>query len=374
MKRIFVVMAILPFFSCSSAPAPEPEPPAVAETPAPAPEPAVAEPAPAVPAPATGPSQALLDELNAAKAKAEAARVRAGDFESADYFPSEWEAAGTSFTEAGKLPQNDADAQNAIAAFNSAAEAYDSLFGLAVPLYAQAREDEIMALRGDLIAIGARDNFPEYFIPADTTALEAFKQYEAQDYYGAKDTAARALMMYQALTDGCNARLIQQEILDREFEGYDQDNFERAGEILESAVASYDGGDIPAAHENAREALLRYQLALAAGWAGYAELRFSLADTERQAALELKANVAVRDLFAEADSSFKTAKDAFTAKSYEAAANQFINAEAMFVIASASASEKRRIAAERIKQANDKISESDETARQAELALEGGSE
>ena len=345
-------------------------------------------------------SQAPTDEYNAAKARAEEARQRAGDFESPSYFPSDWEAAEAQYVQAGQIPtdtdlaNNEAIAKNndtdigeavnrynavagtdkATAAYNAAADAFDSVFKLAIPLYAQAREDEIMALRNPLVAAGARDYFPEPFSRADSTALTALDQYEAEDYYAAKDTAAQALSMYKILTSAYKAWLVRREIEEREFESYDPDNFDRAREILSNAMDAYGAENYASAQENADEALNRYNLVLSTGWAAYAELRASMAEAERQAALDVKANIAVKDLFSEADTTYKTGIDSFDSKKYENAAKQFIDSEALFVVANTSASEKRQTAAETIREANRRIEESDETARQAEVVLEGGAE
>jgi hypothetical protein len=345
-------------------------------------------------------NQDLPEEYNAAMAKAAEARKRAVDFESSSYFPSEWDAAEAQYTQARQIP-TDADVANheaiarssssdiseaisrynavsgtdkAIAALNTAADTYDSVFKLAVPLYAQAREDEIMALRNSLVAAGARTYFPEPFSSADKTALTALDQYEADDYYAARDTAAQALKMYQILTSAYNAWLVRGEIEEREFESYDPDNFEHAGGILDDAMNAYKAENYASAQGNADEALLRYNLVLSAGWAAYAELRSSMAEAERQAALDIKANIAVRDLFSEADETYKTGEDAFGSKKYEEAAKQFINSEAMFILSSTSAAEKRHTAVEMMREANRRIEESDETARQAEIILEGGAE
>jgi len=311
------------------------------------------------------PDQASTDGLNAAIARAEETRKKAGDFESSSYFPGEWEAAEAQYANAGsaKTP----------AAYNTAADAFDSVFKLTIPLYAQAREDEIMALRNKLVAAGARVSFPEIFAVADKTALSAQDQYKAQDYYTARDSAAQALLMYQTMTSAHNAWLAQREIKEMEFERNDLDNFQRAGKILNDAMTAYQAGNYSLAQENANEALSRYNLVLSAGWAAYAERRFSLAEAARQAALDVKANIAVRDLFNEADSNYKTSVVSYDSQKYEEAAKQFINAETLFTAAKTSATEKRQNAAEIIKKAREKIARSNKAARQAETIIQGGS-
>jgi hypothetical protein len=311
------------------------------------------------------PDQASMDGLNAAIARAEEARKKADDFESSSYFPGEWEAAEALYANAGSVQTPDA--------YNAAADAFESVFTLTISLYAQGREDEIMVLRNGLVAAGVRTSFPEIFTLADKTALSALAQYEAQDYYTARDSATEALLMYQAMTSAHHAWLAQWEIKEREFELYDIDNFNHAGEILNDAMAAYQEGNYSQSQENANEALIRYNLVLSVGWAAYAEIRFSLAEAERQAALDIKANIAARDLFSEADSTYKTSVISYDSQKYEEAAKQFINAETLFIAASMSTSTKRHSAAEIIRHAYEKIEKSNETALQAEIIMKGRS-
>jgi hypothetical protein len=352
---LIVAMLVLPFLSCAST------------TPATTPPPA-AKPAAAGPAPVTA------TEVAAAIARAEEARQKVIDFEGHNYFPSEWEAAEQKYTQAKLTDQKGTEAvRMVVAAYDAATEAFEPIFDMAVPLYAQAREDEIMALRDDLIATGARDLFPDLFLKADQSALSALDQYEAKEYYPARDTAFQTITMYKTLTSAYNAWQVRNEIIARDFDGYDPDNFDRAGEMLSEAMDTYSAGDSAAAQEKADEALNRYNLVLSTGWAAYAELRSSYAGAERQAALDVKANIATRDLFGEADASYKAATDSYGSKNYEEAAKQFIDSETLFITSSISASDKRHNASEMIREANEKIEESGETARQAEIVLEGGS-
>jgi hypothetical protein len=311
-------------------------------------------------------AQTSADELSVASARSEEARKKAADFESDSYFPSEWEAAEAQYADAG--------AQNTPDAHNTAADAFEAVFNLTIPLYAQAREDEIMALRDDLIIAGIRDYFPEEFTQADEVAVFAYDQYQAQDYYRARDTADQAFTMYQAMTDIYNAWLVRYEIEQREFQPYDQDNFNSADEVLIKAMEGYQENNLAEAQENANEALQRYNLVLSTAWAVYAELCSSKAKAERQTALDIKANIATKELFTEADSSYKIAEDTYAAKNYEEAANQYIISEALFIRTNESATEKRQKAEDLIKQANEKIEESEEIAKQGEITIKGGTE
>jgi len=302
------------------------------------------------------------DDRDSALAAAQEARKRAIDFEGNSYFPGEWEAAVGQFARAGLLPK---DSSDVITAYNEAADAFGRIFELAVPLFAQAREDEIMAIRDYMVTLGARSFFPEYLLDADRTALLALSQYEAKDYFTARDSAAIALQKFNILETAFNTWLLRVEILARGFAGYDSDNFELGGEIISDAMDAYMAGDLKAARKKADEALAMYNTVLSNSWASYAELRASLAEGERLAALDMRTDIAAKEFFKIADSDNKTALSLLESKKFEAAARHFIDAEAMYVIASITALEKKRAAAAAIRYANEKIEESDRIVRNA---------
>jgi len=328
-------------------------------------------PPPPPPPPPEAPASSGLDE---AKVKADDARKRAVDFESPAYFPSDWEAAEARYIAAGNMPKSTAgEIQQAAASYNAAADAYDALFRKTIPLYAQAKEDEIMAARNELIATGFTNSFPDYLQNADKIALEANAQYGDGKYYEAKDTAAKALNEYETLMIGARVFLARQEIVDRGFWKYDSDNFDRADEITIAAMNEYEAGNREAAVTKAEEALLRYNLVLSNGWTAYSADRRNSAVSERELALSERANIAARDSFRDADAIFNQAETAFSSKDFQNAAILYTDAEALFVISRQETEEKRLRAIESIRLAEEKIEESDETAIEAERIIEGGS-
>ncbi|GBU27476.1 hypothetical protein R84B8_01008 [Treponema sp. R8-4-B8] len=296
------------------------------------------------------------------KAKADQARKQAMDFDSNTYFPSEWEAAETQY-----------NAANDDASFNAAADAYNALFKKAVPLYAQAREDELMGTREELIATGFTDVFPQYLKKADDLSLAAQDKYEAGDYYGAKDTAAAALNEYKTLLAGAKTYLTRQEIINRGFIKYDNDNFIKADEIAHNALTAYDAGDKDKALANAEEAQLRYNIVLSNGWTVYSTERRDAASKERELAIADKANIASRETFRKGEASLEDAKALYADGKYSEAALSFVDAEANYAISRKETEEKRMKAEEAMKIAGEKIGESNETAIEAEKIIGGGS-
>ena len=325
------------------------------------------------PKPVEKPKEKLsLDELNSAAAGAAAARKLAVDFEAPAYFPSDWEEAESQYGQAGSKPKStEAEVQAAIAAYKDVTGVYTALFDKTIPLYAQAREDEIVAARDALIATGIAPTWPDYLSGADKTALGALAQYEAKDYYGAKDQAATALAMYQILTTGANAYLVREEILSRDFASIGQEDFDRAEEVGQAAIDAYEAGDLAAAADNADEALLRYNLVLNAGWAACIADLEAAAIAERQNAIAYKANVAARNVFNAANTLFDQAAALRKEEKYADSAALYAQAGTQFADSARIAEEKRALAEEAIREAEEKIEASDEAARQAEIIIGG---
>jgi len=299
---------------------------------------------------------------NEAKAKADQARKQAMDFSSNTYFPSDWEEAEKQYA-----------AANDDASFNAAADAYNALFKKTIPLYAQAREDEMMVVREELIATGFTDVFPKYLKDVDDLAISAEDKYKAGDYTGAKDTASAALKGYETLLAGAKTYLARQEVIDRGFTKYDNDNFLKADEVSQKAIDAYDAGNKDAALAAAEEAQLRYNTVISNGWTVYSSERKDAASKERELAIADKANIASRETFRNGEASLEDAKALYAEGKYSEAAIAFVDAEANFAISRKETEEKRIIAQEVMKAAGEKIGESSETAIEAEKIIEGGS-
>jgi len=358
-KKIFWAFIALIIFSltgisCKSTPKPEPNQPQQEEQ--------------------QQQEQPNSEEVTAAVSNAEKARKNAVDFEVPSYFPSEWEDAEAQYSAAKKMPISTSDEVKASAdALNKAADRYGELFNMTIPLYAQAREDEIMAIREELVMSGFSEMFPQYVEKADKIALTAKDQYDAKDYYAARETAAEALDEYETLLWGAKILSVRQEIIDRGFTKYDPENFEKADEISKTAVASYDEGNKKDAVEKAEETLLRFNVVLTNGWIAYAAERRASAASERENAIKNKVNIAVRDGFRDADAIFSEAEGNYKNEMYSVSAIQYVEAEARFIIAGQQTEEKRKLAEEIIRQAEEKIEESAETAVEADKIIEGGS-
>jgi hypothetical protein len=304
--------------------------------------------------------------------RADAARKRAVDFECPAYFPSEWEDADSQYVVAANMPKTTQNnVQQAAVMYDNSADAYDEIFRKTIPLYAQAKEDEIMAARERLINTGFRNYFHEYLQEADDKALSALSQYEAGDYYTARDTADDALKEYEKLYTGAEILLVRREIIERDFVKYDADSFEKADEAASAVDDEYKSGNRETAIASAEDVLRRYNNVLANGWKAYAGEKRTAASLEREQALNEKANIASRDIFNEADRILNQAGQSFASQNYRNAGISFSDSEARFSLSRLDTEEKRQRALEIIKIAEEKIEESNETAIDAERVIEG---
>jgi hypothetical protein len=336
------------------------------------------EPAPAPPPvqdPNQGPpNQATLDALDAAIARADRARQGVIDFDGPGYFPEDWDAAESGYRSvaeaAGRNTQG--EARESLDRYNTAAGAYEELFRKTVPRYAQDRERAVEEARGAAISAGIQAVSPEHLRLADENALNALDQYENEDYYSAAASADLALARYQVLKLGVEAYNVRQEIVSRNFIPYDPGNFDKADEAGLAAIAAYEAENMDGLQDAAGKVLSQYNLVLKTGWISFATERGAAAGTERQAALDVKANVAVRGDFDAAAAVYNRAGTSFNTEKYDEAAGLYAQSEILFAQAGRSASEKRRIAEAAIRNAEEKMIESDENARNAELIIEGG--
>jgi hypothetical protein len=303
-------------------------------------------------------------------ARAESARKRAEDFWGPSYFPDEWGEAEAGYRDITVDRTSAESIQEAERRYNAAADGYDEIFRNAISRYARDREDEIRRARAAAVAAGIEELAPDYLITADRAAADAEDRFLAGDYYGADEAARGALDRYRSLTAGAEGYQVREEIVRRDFAGFDADNFDRADAVLQEAAAVFETGAPAEALRGAEDSKLRYTQVLKNGWAAYAAQLRALAQRERQNALDAKANMAVKEEFATVERTYNRAEASFRAEGYEEAVSLYVSSEAGYVAVAQTAREKRRIAEAAIQAAERKLAESESVVREAEGILE----
>ena len=320
------------------------------------------------------PDQALINGLNAAIERANAARKLDMDFDAPTLFPPDWQSADSLFSQAEQMKSSSTirDTRDSTARYTRAAEALEALADKTLAKNYQDMEEQLTYVRNNIIAAHGQELIPDLLLDADNVTADADAKYQAKDYYAAKDSAQNALQMYTVLKVGLDAYAVREQITGRGFEVYDPLNIEQADAILQSAASDYSSKNISAANDKVDESLLRYNLALQTAWESYAAEKGAASSTERQNALNYRANVAVRQEYNEAQAIHTRANTAFQAARHEEAATLFEESESMFEVIAQVAQEKQRAAQAALNRASQKMSESDEAARRAEVILEGG--
>jgi hypothetical protein len=321
-------------------------------------------------------SQALINTLNEARTRAEAARQEARSVNGPVYFSDEWNRADSQFTRLGSgLNMEDVQSvQDAVNSYNSLTAAFEDITRRSLPLLADAKQEEVLNARQAAIDAGAFDFSPGRFYIADEKGEEVSRRIEAGDYRGAIDAAGIALSYYTSLKLGADAYMVRGAIMDGKLESYDQANFDLAEENGIKALNAYDEGDIAAVMVVVQEALNRYNQVWRTAWHSIAIERRDAAGVERQAALNIKANVAVKDEYEAANSIYTQAGTKFQAEEFEDAADLYTRSASMFTVVWETAEYKRQIADDAIRAAEEKVAESDQTAQDAEVIFGEGAE
>jgi len=417
MKKKFVwlillsLAAVIIAVSCAGTP----PPPAQTVTSGTSPAPPVS-----APPPSTAPDQSALNSLNVAVARAEAARKLAGDFDAASFFPPDWESAESLFSQAEQ--QKDTSTQNGVqesaARYTRAAEAYEALIDKTYAPYYEKKAIELNDARFAAVNAGAEELVPDFLLAADNVFDDADEKYQAKDYNGARSSADDALSMYLALKDGIEAYRLREEIAERAEELVPYVLLQ-ADTVGLDAIEKWNVKDYSGARLGAAEALAMFA-ALKAARDAY-DVREKIADraeeffynslwqadnvafdaidkweaedyagardaartawimylnvaasTERQTALDLKADAAVRQEFNSAESIYNQANAAYLEQSYEEAAPLYEKCLLIFRMASQLTLEKQRAAEDAMRRADQRTAESYEAARNAEAILQGG--
>jgi len=359
---VFSLLILLAAASCASAPPPEEPAPPVE----PAPPPVVVVPA--------GPDQAAVNALNAAAARAEAARKLVSELEGETFFPDEWQSADSLYSQAEQQRNNSTtqSVQDSTARYNRAADAMEALAEKTIAAAYAYAEEELTYVRDKAVAAGAQALIPDFLLDADNMVLGALEKYEAKDFYAAKDAALEAYTMYSALIAGIEAYKLRMELADYGLDIYDPVRIGLIDDILYSAADDYEAKNYESAKNKAEEALNSYNTTLRTAWETHSMKKRLDASAARQGALDVRANTAMKPEFDSAEAVYNRANTAFNAGRYNEAGLLYMECEAMFELAAAGALDKRLAAEEALRRANQRLVESDEIARRSEELVGGG--
>ncbi|MDR2536114.1 MAG: hypothetical protein LBD29_08805 [Treponema sp.] len=316
-----------------------------------------------------------LKALQDAMARAEQSRKQALGFQGPEYFPKDWQTAETQRQSGNEVKGNTPEDIKAAAAFyTAAADMYDDITRKSRPQYIQAWEDALRRERTIAVDAGIGAIAPDHLGSADRLAAETRRNLGSDAYIPEEQALSLPLDMYRSLKPRAEGYKVRQEIIERGFSTADPETFAAGDKNTLTAIQDYESGNPKTARNKADEALEQYHEVLMNGWLSFAQAKRLEASKERQAAVDVKAHIAVRDDFNHADRIYQQALTDFDAKAYEAAADLYSQSSVRFIAAAQSAEEKRRQAEETIAAAKQKTAESTARATNLGLMMEGEDE
>jgi hypothetical protein len=313
-----VAAALILALSCATPPKPAPAPEQPAPAPAqvkPAPAPAVEE---GVPAP---------DDL---RAKAAELKKKAFDLGLKDLLAPDYAEAD------GLLAQGNAsygkDNKASAAAFADAVSRFEELIAKGLPLLAERERQNAAQLRDSALGKGAADSFADLLAPVEANWDKAGQARSSGDFEGAIALYRASAREYEVMYKLCDAKKARDSILARDFAKWDPSNWNLA-EARYAATKSLLPQDAKAAAASVDEALLRYSIAFQTALEYYAGDRQKSSVAARERATGIKAQVAVKDEYAQALDLFDKAEAARAAKDFEGSASLYDRSAASFASA-----------------------------------------
>jgi predicted small lipoprotein YifL len=329
-------------------------------------------------APAPAPDDAMVKALKDAKDEAEKQKKLAQDFGGPEYFAREYQDAQTLDAEAGKLnPASAEEYTTATEKYRSLADAYRKVSEKALPRYFEGKSQAAKEGREKSAAAGAgqADLWPDgagQLSAADADAAEGARLYGAKDYYPAKDAYETALNRYGVVETQGLCYTLKAEIQEYNLQSYGPEDFAQGEENLGKAAASYNEKALPAAKDAADKALAGYQTVAARGWEALASDEADKAKSEQDKALDIKADVELKDDYDAALASFSQGEEARGNREFKQAFQNFSQAETRFTEVYEAAARKRSAADMLIQQADKKVGESAQKAKDVQSQIRGG--
>ena len=316
-------------------------------------------------APAPAPDDAMVKALKDAKDEAE-------------YFSREYQEAQTLDAEAGKLnPASAEEYATATEKYRSLADAYRKVGEKSLPRYFEEKSQAAKEGRekSDAAGAGQAGIWPggaAQLSTADADAAEGARLYGAKDYYPAKEAYETALSRYGLVETQALCYTLKAEIQEYKLQSYGPEDFAQGEENLGKVAAAYNEKALPAAKDAADKALGSYQAVASRGWEALASDEANKAKAEQSKALDIKADVELKDDYDAALASLSQGETARGSREFKQAFQNFSQAETKFTAVYEATIQKRRAADVLIQQADKKVGESAQKAKDVQSQIRGG--
>ena len=229
--------------------------------------------------------------------------------------------------------------------------------------------DDVIAVRDDAVEAGAEEYFPDELAVADEYA------YEALDYYNTVGTqeeleadAENFTYVYKAFEEAAYAAQVYIRIVENDFQSYDRNGFaaaERAVDELEDLAYSLADGEV--LYAKAEEVHAAYDKVVKNAFKKKSDAVRSEYLAVKKDADGIKASVADKQGYAEAEAHMKNAEAIFARMSYEAAFTEYTTAENAMRSVYESVLAKRNAALEALERGRARAEELSILAAQADI-------
>jgi hypothetical protein len=365
MKTMLILVSTIAIFaSCASkpkAPASEPGVPSAAATPAQGEGQA-----------ASAGSQAELDKL---LAEAKELKKKAFDLKLFEVLPDDYKAADALYAKAAQSYE-DKDIPAAKEGLGAAISAYKDVISRGIIEIAAAKKKEAEDMKGSAAKAGADSTQSERFDAGDKSFQAATALVDASKPEEAIPVFETAKLYYELAWKRAVASELKAQIEDKDFAKWDSGNFQLADNKFQSEDgfwASEKNEDRASGVDALDEAILRFNLVIQKGREMGVSAVKDKTDESKQRSEDIKANVAVKDLYDSAQGIYSEGDDQLRHKEYEAAADAYARAGAGFDEAYQAAADKRAKAVEAMNSADEATAESQRKAEEADPLLQSTS-
>ncbi|GHU47248.1 hypothetical protein FACS1894200_02300 [Spirochaetia bacterium] len=336
------------------------------------------------------------EEKEKAAAMLETTREAVSDADPDSGFADDFDAAQIVYDSASRA----FEAADSVIGYETAAKGYmeanalfEDVYQRALNAFAEKQDELVRSLKKlalDSIELNKVEKiFQKYLDLADKTTdaiadvldgktEAAIEKILADDYQGeksvyaiAKELYAIAQGMYRFLPEAVEVYLTRKTIIDKGLARWNRAGFDAIDAFERSVMAEYTNRLLPAAEKDIVTVKERYFDFYEDTIEDYARYQQGVASNKRAAALAVRADSTVKDVFDGAQQVFNDADLIFSDGYYKEAADRYIEAADRFDGVLAAVDDRRKQSQDLLGKARDKVIESKDLARDAEKSVQG---
>jgi hypothetical protein len=274
---------------------------------------------------------------DALRAQAAEARKKAFDLGLKDALPDDYAVAEKAYSE-GMAAYGVGNAASG-ASFSDAAAKFDDVVKRGLPMLVASEKERASRFRQTADKKGAAELFARLLSAADADFAKSESSESAGEYENALAGYRVCVAEYDVLYKLCDASSARSLLVSRDLAKWDPSNWSLAENKFESAKSMF-GQDILGSADSVGEAILRYGIVKETAYGYYSADRKKASDAERERAVGIKSDVAVKDEYEAAAALYRKAQADDAAKDYEASSAEYDGAASAFAQAYAHAKEK----------------------------------